>query len=230
MKVAVIRFPGSNCDADLFHALKFKVGVNAEYVWWGKKSLDEYGAAVLSGGFSFGDYLRAGAIARFTPVMEGVAHLAAAGKPVLGICNGFQILVESHLLPGAFLHNASHKFICSDVHLKVEAGANVFTGKLNKGDVLRMPIAHMEGRYVADEATIKKLEAEDRILLRYCAPDGSVNDGSNPNGSTNAIAGVLSEKRNVAGLMPHPERACEKILGGEDGARFFKSMIEGMKG
>jgi phosphoribosylformylglycinamidine synthase len=230
MKVAVIRFPGSNCDSDLFHALKFRMGLDAEYVWWGKKSLEGFDAAFLSGGFSFGDYLRAGAIARFTPVMEGVAQLAAAGKPVLGICNGFQILVEAKLLPGAFLHNTSMKFICDDVNLRVEAANNVFTGKLKKREVLSMPIAHMEGRYVADEATLKKLEADDRILLRYSAADGSLSNDTNPNGSAGAIAGVLSEKRNVAGMMPHPERACEKALGGEDGLKFFKSLIDGIKG
>ncbi|MDH4182906.1 MAG: phosphoribosylformylglycinamidine synthase subunit PurQ [Nitrospinota bacterium] len=230
MKIAVVRFPGSNCDHDLLHALKFRLKMDAEMVWWGKKNLDDYDAAFLAGGFSFGDYLRAGAIARFAPVMEGVAKLADSGKPVLGICNGFQILAEARLLPGALMHNKSMKFLCQDVFLKVEAANNVFTGKLHKGEVLSMPIAHMEGRYVADEATIKQLEAQDRVLLRYSQKDGSLSDDSNPNGSMGAIAGILSEKRNVAGLMPHPERVCEALLGGgEDGVKFFTSFIEGTK-
>ncbi|MDH5510997.1 MAG: phosphoribosylformylglycinamidine synthase subunit PurQ [Nitrospinota bacterium] len=225
MKLAVIRFPGSNCDHDLLHALKFRLGYDVEYVWWGKKTLDGYDMAFLSGGFSFGDYLRAGAIATLTPVVAAVSEFAAKGKPVLGICNGFQILTEARLLPGALLHNSSMKFICDDVNVKVETANSPFTAKLPKGEVLSMPIAHMEGRYVANDDTIKKLEEEDRILLRYCNGDGVVDDGANPNGSINGIAGILSEKRNVAGLMPHPERACEKLLGGEDGIKFFQSIV-----
>ncbi|MDH5756452.1 MAG: phosphoribosylformylglycinamidine synthase subunit PurQ [Nitrospinota bacterium] len=230
MKLAVIRFPGSNCDHDLLHALKYRLNLDVEYVWWGKKTLEGYDVALLSGGFSFGDYLRAGAIATLTPVMDAVKEFAETGKPVLGICNGFQILTEARLLPGALLHNSSMKFICEDVKVKVETTNSPFTSALSKGEVLTLPIAHMEGRYVADEVTMKRLEVEDRVLLRYCGKDGQSDEKTNPNGSMGHIAGVLSEKRNVAGLMPHPERACDMLLGGEDGIKFFKSMVGLAKG
>ncbi|MGK7344773.1 MAG: phosphoribosylformylglycinamidine synthase subunit PurQ [Candidatus Nitrospinota bacterium M3_3B_026] len=225
MRFAVLVFPGSNCDHDCYHAVKHVLGREAEFVWHRRTSLSGFDAVIIPGGFSYGDYLRAGAIARFSPVMEAVADFAKAGGPVLGICNGFQILTEAGLLPGALVQNASMKFICADVHIKVETENSFVTSEAQKGSVLRIPIAHMEGRYVADDDTLDRLEREDRILFRYCGPGGSMTERANPNGSAQNIAGVLSEGRNVAGMMPHPERACESVLGGEDGLVILRSML-----
>lgn len=225
MRFAVLVFPGSNCDHDCYHAVKHVMGQEAEFVWHRRTSLSGFDAVIIPGGFSYGDYLRAGAIARFSPVMEAVAAFAKAGGPVLGICNGFQILTEAGLLPGALAQNVSTKFICADVHLRVETENSFVTSKAAKGSVLKIPIAHMEGRYVAGEETLERLEREDRILFRYCDADGSVTERANPNGSARNIAGVLSEGRNVAGMMPHPERACEAVLGGEDGLLVLRSML-----
>ncbi|MBI5814926.1 MAG: phosphoribosylformylglycinamidine synthase subunit PurQ [Nitrospinae bacterium] len=228
MKFAVIVFPGSNCDHDCYHALKHDLGVDVEFVWHTERSLDGYDMVTLPGGFSYGDYLRAGAIARFSPVMGAVERFAKRGGPVLGICNGFQILTEAGLLPGALAHNEHMKFICKDVHARVETSNSFATGGIEKGKVLRIPVAHMEGRYTAPDETLKKLLDEDRVLLRYCEKDGRVTGEANPNGSAMNIAGVLSEKRNVAGMMPHPERVCESALGGTDGLAVFESIISSL--
>ena len=225
MKFAVIEFPGSNCDHDCHHAITHALGHEAEYVWYQESSLAGFDMVVLPGGFSYGDYLRAGAIARFSPVMDAVARFANEGGPVLGICNGFQILAEARLLPGALMRNASMKFVCKDTYLKTETTDSFLTHDIDNGKVLRIPVAHMEGRYVADDNTLKSLEDENRVLFRYCDPSGKPSAEANPNGSLHNIAGVLSTRRNVAGMMPHPERVCEDAVGGVDGLEIFKSII-----
>ena len=212
MKVAVVRFPGSNCDADAFAAAA-GAGATAAYVWHRSTDLEAADVVVLPGGFSYGDYLRAGAIARFSPVMKAVAAHAAAGRPVLGICNGFQVLCEAGLLPGALARNAGLLFVCRQVAVRVETEDTPFTARYRPAQVLRMPVAHGEGRYVADAATLDGLEREDRVVFRYA--------GDNPNGSMRDIAGICNEGRNVVGLMPHPERAVEAALGSGDGAAVF---------
>jgi len=226
MKFAILVFPGSNCDHDCYHAVKHVLGQEARFVWHQETSLDGFDAVIVPGGFSYGDYLRAGAIARFSPVMAAVTDFAEKGGPVLGICNGFQILTEAHLLPGALGRNDSMKFICSDTFVRVETQDSFVTRGVEKGSVLNLPIAHMEGRYIAADDTLAKLEDEDRIILRYCDAGGNVTGEANPNGSAGNIAGVISEGRNVAGMMPHPERVCEKELGGTDGLGIFRSMLE----
>lgn len=228
MKFAIVEFPGSNCDDDCLHAVTHTLGQEASMVWHGSGSLDGCDVVILPGGFSYGDYLRAGAIARFSPVMKAVAEFARSGGPVLGICNGFQILTEAGLLPGALAQNASIKFVCKDTWLRVETAASFVTGGMKQGEVIRIPVAHMDGRYVADSDTIKALEDGDRVLLRYCDEAGNLTEQANPNGSVGSIAGVLSEGRNVAGMMPHPERVCEAPLGGEDGLRIFRSILESL--
>lgn len=228
MKFAVVEFPGSTCDHDMHYALRETLGQDAGYVWHESGSLDGFDVVVLPGGFSYGDYLRAGAIARFSPVMAAVAAFARRGGLVLGVCNGFQILTESGLLPGALMQNARMKFVCKDTYLKTQTTDAFVTRGLRKGEVLNIPVAHMEGRYVADESTLKRLEAEDRVLFRYCTCNGEVTEEANPNGSMGAIAGVLSEGRNVAGMMPHPERVCEESLGGVDGKKIFESILARM--
>ena len=207
MKFAIVEFPGSNCDRDCHYAISQNMGHDAEFVWHQTTCLAGYDAVILPGGFSYGDYLRAGAIARFSPIMSAVAEFAKDGGPVLGICNGFQILAESGLLPGALLRNASMKFVCKDTFLRVENSDTFVTNELEKGDIVMAPVAHMEGRYVADEETLATLESEDRILFRYCDEKGNVTETANPNGSVNNIAGILSRGRNVAGMMPHPPRS-----------------------
>lgn len=225
MKFAVIRFPGSNCDQDCIHALHNFEGCSADYVWHKDSSLAGFDAVVVPGGFSYGDYLRCGAIARFSPIMGAVKKFAAEGGTVIGICNGFQILCESHLLPGALVRNRDLHFLCEHVHLRVENASTRFTNTLTKGDVLNVPIAHGEGCYFADDATIEKLESEDRILVRYCNAKGEVTPDANPNGSRNNIAGISNEAGNVFGLMPHPERACDPRLGSTDGRAIFESIL-----
>lgn len=225
MNFAVIRFPGSNCDQDCIHALETFEGCSADYVWHKDSSLAGFDAVVVPGGFSYGDYLRCGAIARFSPIMGAVKKFAAEGGTVIGICNGFQILCESHLLPGALVRNRDLHFLCEHVHLRVENSATRFTNTLSKGSVLHVPIAHGEGCYFADDATIEKLEAEDRILVRYSNAAGEVTPESNPNGSRNNIAGITNEAGNVFGLMPHPERACDPLLGSTDGRAIFASIL-----
>jgi phosphoribosylformylglycinamidine synthase I len=225
MKFAVIRFPGSNCDQDCIHALHTFEGCSADYVWHKDSSLAGFDAVVVPGGFSYGDYLRCGAIARFSPIMGAIKKFAAEGGTVIGICNGFQILCESHLLPGALVRNRDLHFLCEHVHLRVENSSTRFTNTLSKGSVLHVPIAHGEGCYFADDATIEKLEAEDRILVRYCNAEGEVTPEANPNGSRNNIAGICNEAGNVFGLMPHPERACDSLLGSTDGRAIFDSIL-----
>jgi len=224
MSTAVIHFPGVNCDLDTLHVLRAVFGEEARLVWHEETDLDAFDAIVLPGGFAHGDYLRAGAIARFSPVMDAVRRHAERGTPVLGICNGFQVLLEAGLLPGAMLRNAGQQFICRPVHLRVEQADPTFLASCRAGEVLTMPIAHGEGRYFCDEATLARLEARGQILLRYCDPAGQVTAAANPNGSLASIAGIRSEAGNVFGLMPHPERASEAILGSEDGRAIFASL------
>ena len=216
MKFGVVVFPGSNCDHDCYYAVSGNLGQPAQYVWHESASLGDVDAVILPGGFSYGDYLRCGAIAKFSPVMSAVKRFAAAGGLVLGVCNGFQILVESGLLPGALIRNRDLKFICRQVDLRVETADSPFTSAAHKGATLRMPIAHGEGCYVADERTLDELEAEDRVVFRYV---------NNPNGSLRDIAGILSRERNVMGMMPHPDRASDPLMGSTDGRKVFESML-----
>ena len=220
MHFAVIVFPGSNCDHDAYHVFRHILDVPVDFVWHRETDLKKYDAIIIPGGFSYGDYLRTGAIARFSPVMESVIKEAHAGKPVFGICNGFQILIESGLLPGALIINKDVRFLSQDVTLEVDSTDSIYTRSLKKGRKLTMPIAHKQGNFIANDDTLKMLEDEDRISFRY----KKVKNG-NPNGSTNRIAGILNKKRNVLGMMPHPERAVESILGSDDGIDIFKSMI-----
>jgi phosphoribosylformylglycinamidine synthase len=225
MRAAIVTFPGSNCDYDAYHAVVDGVGARADYVW--HKSTDLGGAdlVILPGGFSYGDYLRSGAIARFSPVMTAVAEHARRGAPVLAICNGFQIACEAGLLPGALMRNASLKFVCETRTLRVETAESPFTGGYAAGQLVRVPIAHGDGRYVADDETLDRLEGEGRVAFRYADDVGAPGSESNPNGSMRDIAGVLSERRNVLGLMPHPERACDPLLGPADGLPLFRSLL-----
>ena len=219
MRVGVIVFPGSNCDHDAWYALNHNLGYKASYIWHDSEALGHLDAVLLPGGFSYGDYLRCGAIARFSPVMKAVRKFAADGGLVIGVCNGFQILVEAGLLPGALLRNAGLHFVCRDVELAVESTGSPFTSNLHHGQVLRMPVAHGEGCYFADERTLDELEAEHRVLFRY---------RENPNGSLRNIAGILNRERNVMGMMPHPERACDPLMGSCDGRGVFASMVSSL--
>jgi phosphoribosylformylglycinamidine synthase len=228
MTFAVVVFPGSNCDHDAYHAAKHVLGQQARFVWHKETGLADADVVILPGGFSHGDYLRTGAIARFSPIMSAVKEFAAAGRPVLGICNGFQILLECGLLPGAMLRNRDLKFHCEHVRVRVERTDTPFTGLCGAGQVLRLPIAHGEGNYYAPPETIAELEAHGRVVFRYCAADGDVTDAANPNGSLNGIAGICSERRNVVGLMPHPERACELAVGSSDGLVLFESVVNAL--
>jgi phosphoribosylformylglycinamidine synthase subunit PurQ / glutaminase len=219
MRFGVVVFPGSNCDHDAWYAVSHNLGQPCEFIWHDSSSLGNADAVILPGGFSYGDYLRCGAIAKFSPVMAAVRKFAAEGGLVLGICNGFQILVESGLLPGALLRNRELKFVCRDVSLRVESTNSPFTSAVAKDKLLRIPVAHGEGCYFADDRTLDQLEAEDRVVLRYL---------DNPNGSLRNIAGILSERRNVMGLMPHPERASDPLLGSADGRVIFESMVNSL--
>ncbi|MHC4910083.1 MAG: phosphoribosylformylglycinamidine synthase subunit PurQ [Planctomycetota bacterium] len=225
MKVAVVVFPGSNCDHDAYYAVKHVLGQEAQFVWHKESSLAGADLVVLPGGFSHGDYLRTGAIARFSPVMKALQDFAAAGKPVLGICNGFQVLLECGLLPGAMLRNRDLKFHCEFVGVRVEETDTPFTGLATKGQVLRLPIAHGEGNYFAPADTLEALESSGRVVFRYSDASGAVTDESNPNGSLNNIAGICNVERNVVGLMPHPERACQAEVGSADGLVLFESVL-----
>ena len=230
MKFAVIVFPGSNCDHDAYHAAKHVSGQDAEFVWHKETSLKGADAVILPGGFSHGDYLRTGAIARFSPIMAAVADFARRGGPVLGICNGFQVLLEAGLLPGAMLRNRDLKFHCEHIWVRTEQTDTPFTLRAAPGQVLRIPIAHGEGNYFAEPEVIQALESSGRIVFRYCDATGRVTDAANPNGSLNNIAGICNESRNVVGLMPHPERACETVLGSADGRVMFESVISALTG
>jgi phosphoribosylformylglycinamidine synthase subunit PurQ / glutaminase len=227
MKFAVIVFPGSNCDHDAYHAAKHVLGQEAEFVWHKDTSLGAADVVILPGGFAHGDYLRTGAIARFSPVMEAVNVFAAAGNPVIGICNGFQVLLEAGLLPGAMLRNAG-KYRCEYVHARVEQTDTPFTNLCAKGQVLKIPIAHGEGNYYADPDAIAALEANRQVIFRYVTPQGLETPESNPNGSLRNIAGICNAGRNVVGLMPHPERACESALGSADGKVVLESVVSAM--
>jgi phosphoribosylformylglycinamidine synthase subunit PurQ / glutaminase len=217
MKFGIVVFPGSNCDADAYHAVVDALGEQATYLWHKDHDLQDVDVVVLPGGFAYGDYLRAGAIARFSPIMRSVEQYAARGGPVLAICNGFQVACEAGLLPGALLRNAGLQFICEAVRLRVESTQTGFTADYTPGQILEIPIAHGEGRYHADAATLDRLEGEGRVVLRY--------EGRNPNGSARNIAGIVNEAGNVLGLMPHPERACDAELGSVDGLGIFTSLL-----
>jgi phosphoribosylformylglycinamidine synthase I len=226
MKFAVVVFPGSNCDHDAFYAVKHVLGQDAELVWHKDRSLAGADVVILPGGFAHGDYLRTGAIARFSPIMHEVKAFAAAGGPVLGICNGFQVLLEAGLLPGAMLRNRSLHFRCEHVHVKVEQTDTPFTLATRPAQVLRVPIAHGEGNYYAEPHVIERLEKNRQVIFRYVTPSGEVTDEANPNGSVHNIAGITNEARNVVGLMPHPERACELAVGSDDGLVVFQSALK----
>jgi phosphoribosylformylglycinamidine synthase len=224
MKFGVVVFPGSNCDHDAYHVVSKHVGQPVDFIWHKQTDLIGYDAVLIPGGFSYGDYLRAGALARFSPVMEAVKKFAADGKFVFGICNGFQILCESGLLPGALIRNADLHFVCKHVNVRVENNNTPFTYELENGDVLSMPVAHAEGNYACDDATYHQLQENDQIVFRYCNEDGETTAEANPNGARDNIAGICSQDRNVLGMMPHPERACEDLLGSHDGLAIFRSL------
>lgn len=228
MKFGVVVFPGSNCDHDAYHVAKHVLGQDAEYVWHKDTDLKGADVVILPGGFAHGDYLRCGAMARFSPVMREVQAFAARGGPVLGICNGFQVLLEAGLLPGAMLRNRSLKFQCEHVHVRVEQIDTPFTLACQRGQVLRLPIAHGEGNYFAEPDVIARLESNRQVVFRYTDAAGQVTDEANPNGSAAAIAGLCNDARNVVGLMPHPERACEPVLGSADGLIVFESVVRSL--
>ncbi len=225
-KVGIVVFPGSNCDRDAFNAFGRVMNQKVEFLWHKETTLDGVKLVVLPGGFSYGDYLRSGAIARFSPIMSEVVKFAERGGLVMGICNGFQVLVEAGLLPGALLRNAKLKFSCRQVYLRTETTDSPFTSGLERGQVLKVPIAHGDGNYYADESTLKSLEDGDRIIFRYSTREGEIADEANPNGSIMNIAGIVNKDRNVLGMMPHPERASEQILGSASGALILKSVVE----
>ncbi|MEK4627014.1 MAG: phosphoribosylformylglycinamidine synthase subunit PurQ [Solibacillus sp.] len=218
MKFAVLVFPGSNCDIDMYHAIKDELGEEVEYVWHTEDSLEGFDGALVPGGFSYGDYLRCGAMANQSNIMTALKEFAAQGKPVLGVCNGFQILTEAGLLPGALLRNKNLKFMCRTVQLKVQNNNTLFTNQYDVGEVINIPIAHGEGNYYCDEETLVKLKANNQIAFTY--------EGDNPNGSLEDIAGIVNEQGNVLGMMPHPERAANEIVGGADGLKLFKSIVK----
>jgi phosphoribosylformylglycinamidine synthase len=226
MRFAIVVFPGTWSDRDCQHVLRDLLGQEADLVWHHNADLSRYDCVVLPGGFSYGDYLRTGAIARFSPVMEAVVRHAEAGKPVIGICNGFQVLCEAGLLPGALMRNDSLQFRCQDTYLRVENVETVYTRLCTPGQVLRVPISHGEGRYFADEATLDELEAGGQVVFRYCSADGEATAEANPNGSERNIAGIANERGNVVGMMPHPERSSEGLMGGTDGLVLWRSLIE----
>ena len=225
MKFGIIVFPGSNCDHDCYHAVKDILGQRAEFIWHRDTSVDGFDCLILPGGFSYGDYLRSGAMAACSPIMDSVRKFAAGGGLVLGICNGYQILQEAKLLPGALMRNSSLKFMCKNIHVRVERTDTPFTNQCRMGEVLKIPIAHMDGNFFMDKKASERFSRSGQVALRYCDPDGQVGEDSNPNGSIESIAGVFNEKLNVFGLMPHPERCSEALLGNEDGLKIFKSIL-----
>ncbi len=230
MKFGVVVFPGSNCDHDCHWAVSHVLGQGAEYVWYQDRDLTGLDCIILPGGFSYGDYLRAGALVRFSPVMGAVREFAENGGLVIGICNGFQILLEAGLLPGAMMRNKNLRFICEYIHIRVERTDTPFTCLLKEGEVLKIPIAHMDGNYFADETTLATLEANGQVVFRYCSPRGEVAEEYNPNGSLENIAGICNSEGNVLGMMPHPERCCEALLGSEDGKKIFQSIVYHLSG
>ncbi len=228
MKFGVLVFPGSNCDHDTHHALGQVMGAPVTYLWHESHDLENCDAILVPGGFAYGDYLRTGAIARFAPIMQQVSKFAASGGLVMGICNGFQILCESGLLPGALMRNAGQRYICRHLHLRTETTNSPFTHSLARGEVLQMPIGHMEGNYFCDADTLAELKKSDRIAFRYSTPTGEITADANPNGSLENIAGILSEGRNVLGMMPHPDRSSELLLGSADGLKLFQSLASSL--
>ena len=228
MKFGVLVFPGSNCDHDTYNVIAEIARQPVTFLWHDSEDLHGVDAVLVPGGFAYGDYLRTGAIARFSPVMQSVQKFASRGGLVLGICNGFQILTEAGLLPGALMRNAGLKYICKQVHLRVETADSPFTNQLAAGEVLQIPIGHMEGNYFCTPEDLRKLEAENRIAFRYATPAGEISAAANPNGSLGNIAGILNEGRNVLGMMPHPDRSSEKLLGSSDGWKIFASMVEAL--
>ena len=225
-RFGVLVFPGSNCDHDAYHVARHVFGQEARFIWHKDTDLQGADVVVVPGGFSYGDYLRSGAVARFSPIMKEVVRFAEGGGLVLGICNGFQVLCESGLLPGALMRNASLRFVCKEAHLRAERADTPFTSAMQAGQVLRVPVAHGEGRYYADEETLDQLEGEGRVVFRYCTAEGEVTPETNPNGSARSIAGIVNEGGNVLGLMPHPERCAEAAIGSGDGALVFESILE----
>ncbi len=228
MKFGVLVFPGSNCDQDTHHVIDDLLGQPVTYLWHASEDLENCDAILVPGGFAYGDYLRTGAIAKFAPIMQSVTRFANTGGLVLGICNGFQILCEAGLLPGALMRNRSQRYICKQVHLRTETVNSPFTYSLTAGQVLQMPIGHMEGNYFCDDRTLAALKAEDRIAFRYAAAGGHIDPAANPNGSLENIAGILNEGRNVLGMMPHPDRSSEALLGSTDGLLLFQSMAQSL--
>lgn len=226
MKFGVIVFPGSNCDHDAYHVISKHVGQPVNFIWHKETDLSGYDAVIVPGGFSYGDYLRAGALAHFSPVIQSVKEFAKKGKFVFGVCNGFQILCESGLLPGALMRNRGLHFICRHVNIRVENDKTPYTNELQTGEVLSIPIAHAEGNYVCDDETLAELESNNQIIFRYCDESGELSDQSNPNGSLNNIAGITNKDGNILGMMPHPERACEELLGSNDGRDIFRSLTK----
>ena len=227
-KFGIVVFPGSNCDHDAYHAAKHIMGQDARFIWHKDSSIGDADVIILPGGFSYGDYLRTGAIARFSPVMKEVVRFAKNGGTVIGICNGFQILLEAGMLPGVMLRNSSLKFVCKFIQLKVENAETRFSSECEAGDVLKIPIAHGDGNYFASSEIIDSLQEHDQIVFRYCSKAGEIDDASNPNGSLSNIAGIINKEGNVLGMMPHPERAVELSLGSADGKKIFQSMIESL--
>ncbi len=225
MKIAILVFPGSNCDHDAYYALKHVMGADARFVWHKEDRLSGFDAVVVPGGFTYGDYLRTGAMAKLSPVMGAVRRFAVEGGPVIGICNGFQILLEAGLLPGAMIANESLKFICDYVYISSETSSTPFTREIPSKSVLRIPVAHYQGNYYADRESLSALEANGQVVFRYCDADGNVSPEANPNGSVGNIAGICNPGRNVLGMMPHPERCSEEEMGSADGRRLFTSMI-----
>lgn len=228
MKFGVIVFPGSNCDLDAYYLIRDVLNLPVEYIYYNQKMVNNYDLIILPGGFTYGDYLRSGAIARFSPVMDYIVEFAERGGLILGICNGFQVLTEAGLLPGALYRNNHLQFRCEKVHLRVENTNSPFTVMADEGDVLKIPVAHGDGNFYADPATLKELEYNKQILFRYCDREGNITDQANPNGSLSNIAGICNINRNVAGMMPHPERAGEALLGSTDGLLIFKSIIKSL--
>jgi len=225
VRLGVVVFPGTNCDTDTWHALHDVMEAPVEYIWHEDTDLTGFDCIILPGGFSYGDYLRTGAVARFSPVMNCVVDFAGAGGLLLGICNGFQILLEAGLLPGAMMRNVGQTFVCKYVNLRVQSTETPYTRGMAKDAVLRIPIAHGEGNYYADETTLAELKRNDQIVFRYCAPDGEITPGSNPNGSLENIAGICNRERNVMGMMPHPERCSDAVLGSSDGRLVWESLL-----
>jgi phosphoribosylformylglycinamidine synthase len=229
MKFGVIIFPGSNCDHDCYYVIESVIGKPVEFIWHQDTSVKGFDAIILPGGFAYGDYLRTGALAKFSPVMRAVRDFAAGGGMVIGICNGFQILCEAGLLPGALLRNVGMKYVCKFLYLRTETTNSPFTAALSEGRVLHIPIGHGDGNYVAEADVLRRLEDNDQVVFRYSAPDGAITAEANPNGSIHNIAGIVNEGRNVLGMMPHPDRSSEAILGSSDGRQIFESMVQALQ-